>query len=266
MSAAAQDTDEPLRLTHDGPLAVLTMDSPPMNLFDTAMLNAWADAMERLAADPPRALLVRAAGRVVSAGVDVRVFDRLEPDGAEEFWARQLRITQQLEHLPCPTVFAAHSLTLTAAFELALACDLVVATESARFGLVERRVGFTPAMGGTQRLAQRAGPSRARELVMTGELYRGATLAQWGVVNVLFAQSTFHADAHAYALRLAEGPTRAHAATKAVVRSFLDGGVPAADAMLPRLAADVVRTEDHRRAVTAFLTDGPHHATPCVGR
>ncbi|WP_326670829.1 enoyl-CoA hydratase/isomerase family protein [Streptomyces sp. NBC_01257] len=265
-AAGSADTAGPLRLTRDGPLAVLTMDSPPLNLFDAAMWSAWDDAVRRLAADPPRALLVRAEGRVVSAGVDVDVFARLDPAEAEEFWRQRMGITQELERLPCPTVFAAHSLTLTAAFELALACDLVVATEGARFGLVEQRVGFTPAMGGTQRLAQRAGPSRARELVMTGELYRGSTLAQWGVVNALFGQSTFHADAHAYALRLAEGPTRAHAATKAVVRSFLDGGVPAADRMLPALAAEVTRTEDHRRAVTAFLTDGPQHETPYRGR
>ncbi|MFD8418890.1 enoyl-CoA hydratase/isomerase family protein [Streptomyces sp. NPDC059466] len=255
-----------LRLAHDGPLAVLTMDSPPMNLFDETMWGAWADAVEWLTAHPPRALLVRAEGRVVSAGVDVRVFAGLEAKDAASFWADRLGITQALEALPCPTVFAAHSLTLTAAFELALACDLVVSTPQARFGLVERKIGFTPAMGGTQRLAQRAGPSRARELVMTGDLYRGTVLADWGVVNALFPPASFHADARAYGMRLATGPTRAHEASKDIVRRYLLGGVPAADDALPAIAAGVAGTLDHRHAVTAFLADGPEHETEYQGR
>ncbi|MER5406181.1 enoyl-CoA hydratase/isomerase family protein [Streptomyces sp. NPDC002769] len=255
-----------LRLTFDGPLAVLTMDSAPMNLFDEAMWGAWADAVEWLTARPPRALLVRAEGRVVSAGVDVRVFAGLDAADAASFWGSRLGITQALEALPCPTVFAAHSLTLTAAFELALACDLVVATPQARFGLVERKIGFTPAMGGTQRLAQRVGPSRARELVMTGDLYRGTVLADWGVVNALFPPASFHADAHAYGMRLATGPTRAHEASKDIVRRYLAGGMPAADSALPAVAAEVAGTTDHRRAVAAFLADGPDHEMDYEGR
>jgi enoyl-CoA hydratase len=255
-----------LRLAFDGPLAVLTMRSPPMNLFDEAMWAAWAEATAWLAAHPPRALLVRAEGRIVSAGVDVRVFAGLTPQDAEAFWRAHLGIAQALEALPCPTVFAAHSLTLTAAFELALACDLVVATAQARLGLVERKIAFTPAMGGTQRLAERAGPARARELVMTGDLYRASALVEWGVVNALFPAASFDADAHAYAMRLATGPTRAHEATKDIVRRYLNGGVSAADAALPGLAAAVTATADHRRAVAAFLADGPEHMTDYQGR
>lgn len=255
-----------LRLTFDGPLAVLTMDSPPLNLFDGAMWEAWADAVSWLTDHAPRALLVRAEGSVVSAGVDVRVFAELDETEAESFWRGRLSITRALEALPCPTVFAAHSLTLTAAFELALACDLVVATPQARFGLVERKIAFTPAMGGTQRLAQRVGPSRARELVMTGDLCRGSVLAEWGAVNALFPSASFDADAHAYAMRLATGPTRAHEATKTVVRHYLEGGITAADTALPGIAAEVARTDDHRRAVAAFLADGPEHETEYDGR
>jgi len=252
-------------MTRAGPLAVLTMDAPPANLFDEPMWAAWTAAVEHLTDHPPRALLIRAEGRVVSAGVDVRVFADLPPDGSARFWAAQLRITQLLERLPGPTVFAAHSLTLTAAFELALACDLIVAPAAARFGLVERKVAFTPAMGGTQRLAQRAGPARAKELVLTGGLYRADRLAEWGVVNRILAQPTFHRDAFAFAMGLATGPTRAHAATKRVVQAFVSGGVAAADSLVPSLAGELSATEDHRRAVQGFLADGPKHGTSYLG-
>jgi enoyl-CoA hydratase len=85
-------------------------------------------------------------------------------------------ITRQIEALPCPTVFAGRALCLTWGFELALACALIVAAPQARFGLDEATVGLTPAMGGTQRLAARAGIGRAREYVMTAGRYDATTL------------------------------------------------------------------------------------------
>jgi enoyl-CoA hydratase/carnithine racemase len=117
-------------------------------------------------------------------------------------------------------------------------------------------------MGGTQRLAERAGPARARELVMTGALYDAATLERWNVVNRVLPDAGFDAAARAFALGLAEGPTRAHAATKAIVRAGLKGGgARAADEGVPELAGDLFATEDLRGAVRSFLERGPGHAS-----
>lgn len=250
-----------LRLEHDGPLAVLTFDRPPLNLFDHELIDALVERVDELQAAPPRGLLVRAEGRVVSGGMDVgRVFDGLGPQAASRLWSQLLSIVHRIEQLPCPTVFAAHALTLTAAFELALGCDLLLAARSARFGLVERVVGLTPSMGGTQRLAERAGPARARELVMTGELYDAETLERWNVVNRVLDDDGFDAAARAFARGLADGPTRAHAATKQVVRAYLDGGVLRADYAVPKLSGDLFETDDLRQAVRSFLDRGPGHA------
>ncbi|HSD76098.1 MAG TPA: enoyl-CoA hydratase/isomerase family protein, partial [Solirubrobacteraceae bacterium] len=150
----------PVRLERDGALAVVTLAAPPLNLFDQAMIDGVRAAVAAVAADPPRGLLVRAEGRVVSGGVDVHLFDGLSPEDAAALWRDLLGLIHTIEELPFPTVFAAHGLCLTAGFELSLACDLLLAAESARFGLVETVVGLTPAMGGTQRLAERAGPAR----------------------------------------------------------------------------------------------------------
>ncbi|MEY2535841.1 MAG: enoyl-CoA hydratase [bacterium] len=250
----------PVVLERDGALAVITLCSPPLNLFDEAMFAALRAAVDDVAADPPRGLLVRADGRVVSGGVDVRVFDGLSVEDAAELFRELLGVIHVVEELPLPTVFAAHALCLTAAFELSLACDLLLAAESARFGLVETVVGLTPAMGGTQRLAERAGPARARELVMTGELYDAATLERWNVVNRVLPDDGFDAAARAFARGLAEGPTRAHAATKALVRAQVQGGARAADARVPELAGALFATEDLTGAVRSFLERGPGHA------
>jgi enoyl-CoA hydratase len=251
----------PVSLARDGALAVITLDSPPLNLFDAAMLDALRVAVDDVAGDPPRGLLVRAEGRVVSGGVNVAMFDGLSVDDAAALWRELLALIHTVEELPLPTVFAAHALCLTAAFELALGCDLLLAAESARFGLVETVVGLTPAMGGTQRLAERAGPARARELVMTGELFDAATLERWNVVNRVLPDEGFADAALAFARGLAEGPTRAHAATKAIVRAQVEGGARAADERVPQLAGDLFGTEDLQGAVRSFLERGPGHAT-----
>jgi enoyl-CoA hydratase/carnithine racemase len=251
-----------LRLEQDGPLAVLTLAHPPLNLFDGPLIESLEAAIDQVASDPPRGLLIRADGRVVSGGVDVgQVFDGLSAADGAVLWERLLRMIHVLESLPLPTVFAAHGLCLTAAFELAMGCDIVLAAESAKFGLVERVVGLTPAMGGTQRLAERAGPARAREFVMTGDLYSAETLERWNAVNVVLPDDGFDEAARAYAHKLAEGPTKAHAATKAIVRAQLDGGVHAADAIVPQQAGDLFATEDLQNAVRSFLTVGPGKAT-----
>ncbi len=251
----------PVRLEHDGPLAVLTLDHPPLNLFDHELMGELTDRVDELVAAPPRGVLVRAEGRVVSGGVDVgKVFDGLDARIAARMWSRLLTMIHRIEQLPCPTVFAAHTLTLTAAFEVSLACDLLVAARSARFGLVERVVGMTPAMGGTQRLAERAGPARARELVMTGALYDAETLERWNVVNRVFGDEGFDEAARAFARDLAEGPTRAMAATKQVVRAYLDGGALSADYAVPRIAGDLSDSDDMRQAVRSFVDRGPGHA------
>jgi len=248
-------------LERDGALAIVTLVKPPLNLFDEEMLGALRAAVDDVAADPPRGLLVRADGRAVSGGVDVHLFDGLTVEEASALWRELLDLVHTVEELPLPTVFAAHALCLTAAFELSLACDLLLAAESARFGLVETVVGLTPAMGGTQRLAERAGPARARELVMTGELYDAATLERWNVVNRVLPDEGFDQAARVFARRLAEGPTQAHAATKAIVRAQVEGGARAADERVPEVAGDLFATEDLRGAVRSFLENGPGHAT-----
>ena len=215
-----------------------------------------------LALEPPRAVLIRAEGRVVSGGVDVSVFSGLSVEQGAALWTRLLQMITALERLPAPVVFAAHGLTLTAAFEISLACDIIVASPEARFGLVERVVGVTPSMGGTQRLAERAGSGRARDFVLGGEIVDAETMHDWGVVNRLFAADEFEQRARQLAETLAAGPTKAHAMTKLILRRFREGGIPAADEAVRTHAGDLFATEDTIAAVATFLEHGgPGHAT-----
>jgi len=259
--ATDRPPDATVRFERRDAVGAVVLASPPLNLFGEAVLDDLEAALTEARAAPIRALVVRAEGRVFTGGVDVRIFDGLSPEGAEELGGRLFRLAHGVEDLPYPTIACVHGLCLTAGFELSLACDMIWATESARFGLVEAVVGVSPFMGGTQRVAERAGPARARELVMSGDLYDAATLERWNVANRVLADEELLEGVTAFAERLAAGPTRAHAATKQVVRAFLDQGVRGADAATPSIVPPLFATDDLRQAVRSFLDQGPGKAT-----
>jgi enoyl-CoA hydratase/carnithine racemase len=250
-----------VRYEREGDVALVVLDDPPLNLFTYELTNDLIAALEEAEGDMPRALVVRAEGNVFTGGVDVHVFDDKTPAQAQAFFDDLLKITHKLEDMPWPTIASVQGLCLTAGFELALACDLIWAAETARFGLVEIVVGLTPAMGGTQRVAERAGPARARELVMTGDLYDAGTLQHWNVVNTTVPDHELDEATMKLAKRLAAGPTRANAATKKMVRAFLEHGVRGADERVGDIAAPLFATEDLQNAVDTFLEQGPGKAT-----
>lgn len=242
-------------------MGVVVLDSPPLNLWTPEMQADLEAALDQAESDGVRALVLRAEGRAFTGGVDVHHFQGKTPDQADQIFQGLVRVVQRLEDMPLPTLASVHALCLTWGLEVALGCDLIFASESAKFGLVEKLVGLTPAGGGTQRLAERAGPARARELVMSGELFDAATLERWNVVNRVLPDDRLAAETQAFAEELAAGPTLAHAATKRLVRAYLEEGARGADARIREIASSLFVTEDLQRAVDSFLADGPGNAT-----
>ena len=250
-----------VRIERDDLLAVVSFDSPPLNLYTAELGRELGEVITELERDRPRGVLFRAEGRVVSGGVDVELF-AAQPDAASAaaLFDELVDLARRVDLLPCPVVFAAHALCLTWAFELALACDIILATPQASFGLVERVVGLTPAMGGTQRLAERAGAGRAKEFVMTGSRYSAETLERWNVVNRVLDPDGFDGAARDFTAELAAGPTIAHAATKQVIRDWREGGVELANHRVGEVAGALFDTQDLRQAVRSFLEEGPGRA------
>jgi len=243
-------------------IAVLTFSAPPLNLYSVAMHAAFDRALDEVETKAPRALLIRAEGAIVSGGVDVSEFQAQKSKVAmQELYDRMIELPNRVAALPVPTLFAAHALTLTWAFEVAVASDIIVASDKARFGLVERVIGLTPTMGGTQRLAARAGVGRAKEFVFTGALYDAATMERWNVVNRVLPAQGFDEAVMAFVQHIAAGPTRAFGAAKEILRRFEAGGVPEANAHTTGIAAELFDTEDLQDGIESFLTDGPGKAT-----
>ncbi|MCW2831490.1 MAG: enoyl-CoA hydratase [Aeromicrobium sp.] len=243
-------------------VTVLTFAAPPLNLYSLELHADLDRALDEIEAEAPRALLVRAEGRVVSGGVDVAQFHaRTSKAETLALYDRMLELPTRVEAFGFPTFFAAHGLTLTWAFEVAVACDIILASERATFGLVERVIGLTPTMGGTQRLAARAGVGRAKELVFTGDLYDAATLERWNVVNRVLPADGFDDAVLAFVTQIAAGPTQAFGAAKQILRHFEAGGVPEAIAHTTAIASELFDTDDLQHGMTSFLEDGPGHAT-----
>ena len=245
----------------DGDVGIITLADPPLNLFGYELTNELIAALEEAEGDMIRALVIRADGDVFTGGVDVHVFAGKTPEQAQMFFRDLLSITHKIEELDLPVIASVQGLCLTAGFELALACDMILAGASAHFGLVERVVGLTPFGGGVQRMAERAGPARAREFVMSGQLYPAETMLDWGVVNRVVAADSLFEEGMSFARALAAGPTVAHGATKRLVRAYLDDGIAAADAATAEIAGPLFDTEDLKGAVRSFIEDGPGKAT-----
>ena len=154
--------DKQVRFETSGALGILTLANPPLNLFSEELIEDLRGAVTAAKQTPLRALMVRAEGKIFSGGADVRMFKGRTSGHARERVTSHLRTIAELEELPCPTLAAVQGLCLAAGLELALACDLIWAGTSARFAQAEASIGTTTLLGGAQRLAERAGASRAQ--------------------------------------------------------------------------------------------------------
>ena len=251
-----------VEVTRDGDIAVVTFSEPPANLYSLELHDAFDAALDAVEADLPRAVLIRAEGRLVSGGVDVAQFHAQKTKAdTKALYDRMLELPERIAALDVPTFFAAHALTLTWALEVALACDVVVASEKAKFGLVERVIGLTPTMGGTQRLAARAGVGRAKEVVLTGDLFDAATFERWNVVNRVLPVDGFDDAVLELVRHVAVGPTQAFGAAKQILRHYEAGGVPRAIEHTTAIASELFDTADLQHGMESFLADGPGHAT-----
>lgn len=246
-----------VRVTEDGALAVLTLDSPPLNLIGEALIGDLAAAVDRVEAiDGVRALLVRGQGKVFSAGADVRLFAGKGSAEMRPLIASFLELGRRVEALPFPTVAAVHGTCMAGGFELALFCDLIWAAEETMLGLPETRLGIVPLAGGLQRIAVRAGLTRARTIAIGGELYAAEVLANWGVIDGVLPAGELHGSAEAFAQKLAHGPTLAFGVVKQLAHAYVQDGVPGADALLLDAAVALFDTEDARRGIESFLSTG----------
>ncbi len=240
-------------------LGLLTINRPAvLNALDLRTVDELAEVVAEVERGSARALLITGAGeRAFVAGADVAAMAAMGQAEVRAFIERGQALLERLERLPVPTIAAVNGFALGGGCELALACDLVYASERARFGLPEVGLGIIPGFGGTQRLPRRIGAMRALELILTGEPCDAARARELGLVLEVLPPERLLPHAQEQARRiLARGPL-AVAQAKRLVHA--GAGLPLAAACeLERQGfAATLATADAREGLRAFVERRP---------
>lgn len=209
-------------LFEKGPVSLLTVNRPQaLNALNHGVLEEVSRVLHEVRRDPAlRVLLVTGAGdRAFVAGADISALSSMSTVEALDFVRLGHHVMRGIEELPVPVIAAVNGFALGGGLELLLACDLVVASEKARFGQPEINLGLIPGFGGTQRLAHRIGHIRARHWIMSGEMIDAATALGAGLVNQVVPASELSVAARKMAEALAAKPALALRQAKAALHA-----------------------------------------------
>jgi enoyl-CoA hydratase/carnithine racemase len=258
-------TDTPLVHVdrRDDGVALVTLDNPKVNALSRELLRQLEAAAGGLAADPPGAVVVTGGDRIFAAGADIAEFGG--PEEARAVGGGFRRALDAVAAIPRCVIAAISGFALGGGCELALACDLRIASERAKLGQPEILLGIIPGGGGTQRLARLVGPAKAKDLVLTGRQVAAGEALRIGLVDEVVPPDELHPRALALAAELARGAVVAQELAKRAIDRGLEGPLDAGLALEQDLFAEVFATEDAGVGVASFLEHGPGKAT-FVGR
>lgn len=246
----------------DSGVALVRLDRPRANALSGEVLRQIRAAAEELSDDPPGAVVVWGGRRIFAAGADIV---ELGEGGPEAVVANFHAALGALAAVPRAVIAAVNGYALGGGLELALACDLRVCAHDARLGVPEILLGVIPGGGGTQRLARLVGPSRAKDMVLTGRQVGAEEALAMGLVDRVVPADGVLDAALELGAELASGAVVAQALGKAAVDRGLELGLDEGLALERAQFVAATRTEDARRGIESFLADGPGKAT-FVGR
>ena len=203
-------------------ISTLTINRPPaLNALNQSVLEQIAVVLREVRHDASiRVLIVTGAGdRAFVAGADIAAMSKMSTVDGLEFTRLGHRVMGTIEDLPIPVIAAVNGFALGGGVELAMACDLIIASEKARFGQPEINLGLIPGFGGTQRLPHRIGQAKARELIMTGDMIDAKTALELGLVNYVVAPDQLMAETRKLAEKIASKSAVAIRQAKAALRA-----------------------------------------------
>lgn len=247
-----------LRVSVDEGVCTAVLDNPSqLNALNAEIMDGLLETYARVAADPTiRVLVLTGEGRAFCTGADIKLLDRLETlaDG-REYIARVRDVYVGLEQLTKPTIAAVNGYALGGGLELCLACDIVIASQQATFGVPEVLLGAMPGYA-VVRLGDVVGRLRAAELMMLGDRVPAAEALRIGLVNRVVAPEQLAAEVSGIARRLARGAPIALSAIKSTLR----GSATGADMTLfMNTASAVLVTEDAKNGMRAFVAKTEPH-------
>jgi enoyl-CoA hydratase/carnithine racemase len=237
----------------EGSLGIITLNNPPLNLFSQEMVDELMAILKELPGQNLRGLILNSSQRHFSAGADMSLFAGKDHQGGQEAVnAFLVGLIRSIEALPYPTLAAVRGVCLGGGFEIALACDLIWASNEAKFGNPEAKIGMIPLAAGSRMIAARAGIARAKEIVFEANMYNAEQLEKWDIVNRVVSDAEIEEQSLKYMKMLAEGATLAHAVTKELHREYYNEGPNRSDELLLEIVPPLFETKD-------FINGPCHH-------
>jgi len=242
---------ETVKLETRGKVAIAWLSNGQVNSISPEVIRDLATVWERATSSGVRALVIASASPVVfSAGADIRAFTKMDEAAGEELVERAHRLLRAMETSDVATIAAVNSLALGGGCELAMACDVRIAAQSAVFGQPEVKLGIIPGFGGTQRLPRLVGANKALEMNLLGDVITAEEALEFGLINRIVPDHELLGTALSWARRLSEQAPIAVGQVKRVsARGDLDDGIEAEK----RGFATVFLSEDAKEGIGAFL-------------
>ena len=238
-----------------GPVAVLTLNNPPLNILTTPLLDELRDRVTQITADlRVRALVITGSGdRAFSAGANVQEMLPMTRREAARHSAKGQALFNLLERAPIPVIAAVRGFCVGGGCEMVQACDFIIAGDDALFGQPEINIGVCPGWGGSRRLTRTIGPVRARRWIMTGDRVGAAAALQDGFLDRVVSPTEVLSAAVELGTSLAQKPADALAATKYLVNVAADPGRREGLEYERRLWSLLFETAGQREGMRAFL-------------
>ena len=236
-----------IRFERDGAVGSIVLANPPFNRLDLRFTEALRIAVHQASESDIRVLVVRSEGPHFSFGGEVREWSGKDVNWFRTFVAEVNASYRAIEMLKIPTVAVVRGIAFGGGFELALACDFLVAAENATFRCVEVTTAMLPLAGALQRIAERAGRARASRFAMLGEPISGTEAGKLGIATHVAPEDKLSSVAAALTHQLATGPTRSYAAVRTLLKAWSSGGVAAADIVMLDVAMELFNGADAQR-------------------
>ena len=252
---------ENILVEHDPAISVITVNRPKsLNALNSHTLRELTLAV-RECADTRVLILTGAGDRAFVAGADISEMAPMGPWQAREFSELGHVLTALIEDIPAATIAAVNGYALGGGLELAVACDMIFASENARLGLPEVSLGVTPGFGGTQRLVRLVGKLQAKEMIFTGDWVDAKRALEIGLVNTVLPREKLLDHCRAIALKIAQRGPLAVARAKRLVERGYDMPLRAANRQEAESFALLFDTEDRREGMRAFVEKRPPRFT-----
>ncbi|MFW5876025.1 MAG: enoyl-CoA hydratase/isomerase family protein [Myxococcota bacterium] len=244
-----------IRVEHDGSLSTVTVARPErMNALDAEVLEGLKNAFEEVAdRKSTRCAILTGEGKAFVAGADIAAMREMSPEEASDFGELGHEAFARIEALRVPVIAAVNGFALGGGCELALACDFVYASDKAKLGQPEVKLGIIPGFGGTQRLSRRVGVAMARELIYTGAMIDAREALRIGLVNRVLPSDQLLPEARKTAETISQMGPAGVSTAKRVIREGEGLPLPDANAVEVDAFTELFRSPDRVEGMTAFL-------------